>query len=97
MKNKSKFFFFVLAFIFITFGLGLNLFYISKYKKDAIEYTKADLRNDLYALKHHIARENKLEYYLMKNIRYIITKSDIHRASYIVQKNFDNDNKLFNR
>jgi PAS domain S-box-containing protein len=71
------------------------LFYISKYKKDAIEYTKADLRNDLYALKHHIARENRLEYYLMKNIRYIITKSDIHRASYIVQKNFDNDNKLF--
>ncbi|MFP3206265.1 MAG: EAL domain-containing protein [Hydrogenobaculum sp.] len=71
------------------------MFYISKYKKDAIEYTKADLRNDLYALKHHLANENKLEYYLMKNIRYIITKSDIHRASYIVQKNFDNDNKLF--
>ncbi|AEF19761.1 MULTISPECIES: EAL domain-containing protein [unclassified Hydrogenobaculum] len=95
MKNKSKFFFFVLAFIFITFGLGLNLFYISKYKKDAIEYTKADLRNNLYTLKHHIANQNKLEYYLMKNIRYIITKSDMHRASYILQKNFDNDNSLF--
>jgi len=95
LKNKSTFLLFVLAFIFITFGLGLNLFYISKYKKDAIEYTKADLKNSLYILKHHIANENKLEYYLMKNIRYIITKSDMNRASYIVQKNFDNDNSLF--
>jgi len=95
LKNKSTFFFFVLAFIFLTFGLGFNLFYISKYKKDAIEDTKVDLRNSLHILKRHIANENKLEYYLMNNIRYIITKSGIHKASYIVQKNFDNDNNLF--
>ncbi|MGC9143608.1 sensor domain-containing protein [Hydrogenobaculum sp.] len=95
LKNKSTFFFFVLAFIFIAFGLSLNLFYISKYKKDTIEDTKVYLRNSLHILKLHIADENKLEYYLMNNIRYIITKSGVYKASYIVQKNFDNDNSLF--
>ncbi|GAB6077447.1 sensor domain-containing protein [Hydrogenobaculum acidophilum] len=94
-KNAFTFFLFVLAFVFIAFGLGFNLFYINKYKKDAIEDAKIDLRNNLYILKRHIASENKLEYYLMNNVKYIIIKSGLDKAPYILQKNFDNDNSLF--
>jgi len=94
-KYKNATLWFLLAFVFIVFSLGVNLFYINEYKENTIKEAKVDLKNNLYTLKNHIINENRLEYYFMQNIKYIINKVGINRAIHIIQRNFDNKNSLF--